>query len=82
MKSIEKIGVSATLDEYIFSKTYNFVEGRDASTQPSMLTRFLVGVIHPFIHVGYGMEFGIPGMIAEGERYNNPSVSYWCMIEH
>jgi hypothetical protein len=23
--------------------------------------------MHPFIHLGYGFEFGIPGQVAEGE---------------
>jgi hypothetical protein len=71
MKSIEKKGVSATLDDYILSKEYNSVEGCGASAQPAMLIRFLAGVIHPLIHVGYGTEFGIPGMVAEGERYDH-----------
>ncbi|KAG1838533.1 hypothetical protein DFJ58DRAFT_125006 [Suillus subalutaceus] len=65
-KIIEERGVSATLEEYIFSKKYNFVEGRDASAQPVMLARFLGGLFHAFIHVGYGAEFGIPGMVVEG----------------
>jgi hypothetical protein len=65
-KVIEERGVSATLEEYIFTKKYNFVEGQDASTQPVMLARFLGGLFHAFIHVGYGAEFGIPGMVVEG----------------
>jgi hypothetical protein len=67
-KVIEERGVSATLEEYIFTKKYNFVEGQDASTQPVMLARFLGGLFHAFIHVGYGAEFGIPGMVVEGEQ--------------
>ncbi|OAX36703.1 hypothetical protein K503DRAFT_694635 [Rhizopogon vinicolor AM-OR11-026] len=66
MKSIDKKGSSATLDEYIFSKKYNFIEGRDASTQPAMLIRFFASILHPFMQVGYGTKFGIPGMVAEG----------------
>ncbi|KAG0692193.1 hypothetical protein DFH29DRAFT_1084919 [Suillus ampliporus] len=66
IKAIEEKGVSATLDEYIFSEKYNFVEGRDESTQPVMLSRFLAGVFHALIHVGYGTEFGMVGMVAEG----------------
>lgn len=31
-----------------------------------MLNRFLMGVVHPIIHAGYGCEFGLPGMVAEG----------------
>ncbi|KAG1763896.1 hypothetical protein EV702DRAFT_148255 [Suillus placidus] len=65
-KVIEERGVSTTLEEYIFSKKYNFVEGRDASAQPVMLARFLGAAFHAFIHVGYGAEFGIPGMVVEG----------------
>ncbi|KAG2151107.1 uncharacterized protein EDB93DRAFT_1240158 [Suillus bovinus] len=65
-KVIKERGLSATLEEYIFSKKYNFMEGRDASVQPVMLARFLGGLFHAFIHVGYGAEFGIPGMVVEG----------------
>jgi len=66
MKSIDTKGVSATLEDYIFSEKYNLVEGRDASTQPVMLIRVVLGLIHPLIHLGYGTEFGMPGMVAEG----------------
>ncbi|OBZ73399.1 hypothetical protein A0H81_07066 [Grifola frondosa] len=31
-----------------------------------MLNRFLAGILHPLIHTGYGCEFGLLGMIAEG----------------
>lgn len=31
-----------------------------------MLGRLLDAVIHPLIHVGYGVEFGLPGMVIEG----------------
>ena len=31
-----------------------------------MLSRFIYGVIHSFIHVGYGAEFGLLGVSAEG----------------
>ncbi|KAG1753355.1 hypothetical protein EDB19DRAFT_2035262 [Suillus lakei] len=65
-KVIEEKGVSATLEEYIFCKKYNFVEGQDASAQPMMLARFLGALFHAFIHVGYGAELGIPGMVVEG----------------
>ncbi|KAG2337156.1 hypothetical protein BDR05DRAFT_1048302 [Suillus weaverae] len=65
-KVIEEKGVSAMLEEYIFSEKYNFVEGRDVSAQPVMFSRFLGAVFHAFIHVGYGAEFGIPGMTSQG----------------
>lgn len=31
-----------------------------------MLSRFIYGVIHSFIHVGYGAEFGLLGVSTEG----------------
>ena len=38
-----------------------------------MLGRLLDAVIHPLIHVGYGVEFGLPGMVIEG---NTPLPAY------
>ena len=32
-----------------------------------MLNRLMSALLHPFIHIGYGFEFGIPGQVAEGE---------------
>jgi len=31
-----------------------------------MLTRFFAGLLHPLIHTGLGIEFGLPGTLAEG----------------
>lgn len=31
-----------------------------------MVNRLLSGVLHPLIHVGYGIQFDSPGMIVEG----------------
>lgn len=31
-----------------------------------MLSRFIGGLLHPLIHTGYGAEFGLLGMSAEG----------------
>ena len=31
-----------------------------------MFTRFQAGLMHPFIHIGYGTEFNVPGTVAEG----------------
>lgn len=36
---------------------------------PAMLSRFIYGVVHPFIHVGYGAEFGLLGISAEGTYF-------------
>lgn len=64
--AIEEKGASATLDEFIFSEKYNFQHGRDADGQPEMLCRFVDAVMHPLIHCGHGVEFGLKGMLAEG----------------
>ncbi|KAG2062840.1 hypothetical protein BDR04DRAFT_771942, partial [Suillus decipiens] len=65
-KVFEEMGLSGMLEEYVFSKKYNFMEEQDASTQPVMFGRFLGALFHAFIHVGYGAEMGIPGMVVEG----------------
>jgi len=52
------------LEEYIFSLTANFVKGD--GKQPEMLTRFFAGLLHPLIHTGFGVEFNLPGTLAEG----------------
>ncbi|KZV67427.1 hypothetical protein PENSPDRAFT_754925 [Peniophora sp. CONT] len=55
------------LDKYIFSSAYNFNANLPSTQQqPAMLDRFLAGVVHPLIHVGYGVEFGIIQQIADG----------------
>ncbi|ESK94924.1 hypothetical protein Moror_14091 [Moniliophthora roreri MCA 2997] len=33
---------------------------------PEMLSRLQAGIMHAHIHVGYGAEFGLPGMVVEG----------------
>lgn len=39
----------------------------DDKKQPEMLNRFLSGLLHPMIHAGHGMEFGLPGLVVESE---------------
>ena len=34
-----------------------------------MLIRFFAGLIHPLIHTGLGVEFGLPGTFAEGAKH-------------
>ncbi|KAF9230922.1 hypothetical protein BU15DRAFT_83025 [Melanogaster broomeanus] len=65
-KQIDEKGAAGTLEEFIFSEKYNFQDGRDATRQPEMLFRLMDGLLHPMIHVGYGIEFGLKGMLAEG----------------
>lgn len=62
---------SEALKRFIFSPAYNFVSDHEATEgvsgkHPQMLDRLLGGLVHPFIHLFYGFEFGILGQIAEG----------------
>jgi len=54
----------AVLEEHVFDQKANF-DG-SGGVQPEMLNRFLDAILHPMIHVGYGFEFGLPGMVVEG----------------
>ena len=61
------------LERFVFSPAYNFrselaADGRDSKekVQPQMLSRLLAGLIHPFIHLAYGLEFGLLGQTAQG----------------
>ncbi|KAF9219897.1 hypothetical protein BS17DRAFT_788621 [Gyrodon lividus] len=63
---IDEKGAAWTLEEFVFSEKYNYQKGRDETSQPEMLSRFLDGILHPMIHAGYGVEFGLKGMLAEG----------------
>ncbi|KAL0059275.1 hypothetical protein AAF712_013961, partial [Marasmius tenuissimus] len=65
---LQRTEARSVLEEHVFSLGFNFDgEDRNASSrQPGMLSRFLDSLIHPLIHTGYGFEFGLPGVIAEG----------------
>ncbi|KAI9463453.1 hypothetical protein HD554DRAFT_1313829 [Boletus coccyginus] len=65
-EKVSEKGAASTLEEFVFSDKYNFQQGRDVNTQPEMLARLFEGLVHPFIHVGYGVEFGLKGMFVEG----------------
>ncbi|KAJ7199195.1 hypothetical protein GGX14DRAFT_373358, partial [Mycena pura] len=49
------------VEEWVFSGKANF-DGR----QPEMVNRLLAGILHPLIYLGYGIEFSLPGLVAEG----------------
>jgi hypothetical protein len=63
-KVVLEKGAAAAMEEYIFSPKANYDPGK--KTQPEMLARFVSLLVHPMIHTGYGMEFGLGGMVAEG----------------
>ncbi|PFH49623.1 hypothetical protein AMATHDRAFT_62722 [Amanita thiersii Skay4041] len=63
---IKRYGLAAMLEKHIFAREANFVDGLPEDKQPRMLDRFLSALVHPLIHTGYGYEFGLPGIVAEG----------------
>ncbi|KAJ4484153.1 hypothetical protein C8J55DRAFT_570899 [Lentinula edodes] len=54
------------MEKYIFSSEANFASTTESGRSPQMLCRFLASILHPLIHFGYGVEFGLPGMMSEG----------------
>ena len=59
-------GAAATLEEYIFSPKANVEPPKPDQPPMQMVNRLLSGLLHPMIHTGYGAEFGLLGMFAEG----------------
>ncbi|KAH9940616.1 hypothetical protein B0H21DRAFT_574991 [Amylocystis lapponica] len=59
-------GAEATIEEYVFSPKANILPPASGKQPMHMLNRFLAGLLHPLIHTGYGAEFGLLGMVAEG----------------
>ena len=55
---------SSVLEQYIFSYDANFPE---AGAPRHMVNRLVARLLHPIIYVGYGLEFNIPGLVAEGD---------------
>ena len=64
-------GLESTLEKYFFSTDANWGH-KEHDAHPEMISRLLAGLVHPFIYVGHGMEFGQLGMVAEG----------WFMVFH
>ena len=60
---VRERGAIAALEEYVFSFDCNFSH---AGEHPAMLSRCLALIFHPLILIGYGIEFNIPGLVAEG----------------
>ncbi|OAX38705.1 hypothetical protein K503DRAFT_677249, partial [Rhizopogon vinicolor AM-OR11-026] len=63
-----KKGFARTLGEYIFAPSANYIAEPhpEKTAHPEMLARFFAGLFHPLIHTGYGAEFGLLGLSAEG----------------
>ncbi|KAG6856964.1 hypothetical protein H0H87_011634 [Tephrocybe sp. NHM501043] len=62
---IHEDGIAAAVEKYIFSKDVNIVPS-PTGKKPDVFNRFLGGLLHPMIHIGYGLEFCLPGIVAEG----------------
>ncbi|RHZ54690.1 questin oxidase family protein [Aspergillus thermomutatus] len=56
-QEIERRGAADVLNEYLFS---------GSECAESMLSRLFGGLLHPLIHLGFGLEFDQPAIIAEG----------------
>ncbi|KAL9050863.1 MAG: hypothetical protein Q9162_006371 [Coniocarpon cinnabarinum] len=54
---IDTHGWVKTCETYLFS---------GSEIAEAMLTRLGAGVLHPWIHLGFGIEFGLPAIVAEG----------------
>ncbi|KAH9809064.1 hypothetical protein DFH28DRAFT_1067858 [Melampsora americana] len=52
---VARLGARNAVDHYVFRQT-----------KGDMLNRSLGGIYHPIIHWGYGLEFSIEGIVAEG----------------
>ncbi|KAG6907554.1 hypothetical protein DXG01_008436, partial [Tephrocybe rancida] len=63
---VKKQGTTDAVEEYVFSQQANFIAGKKDVEQPEMLNRFMDGIMHSMINVGNGLEFGVPGLVAEG----------------
>ncbi|KAG6885099.1 hypothetical protein C0993_005866 [Termitomyces sp. T159_Od127] len=65
-EAVKKQGVTSALEDYVFSEKANFMSGNKADEQPEMLNRLMDGILHSMIQVGHGLEFNVPGLVAEG----------------
>jgi len=55
LEEVDKKSAVGAIQEYVFANPEN-----------EMLNRSFSGVLHPLIHWGYGLEFKIDGIVAEG----------------
>jgi hypothetical protein len=60
---IEKHGITTALENLVFSPKVNTTSG---NRNIWMCARFFAALFHPMIHVAYGLEFGVPGLVVEG----------------
>ncbi|WRT66146.1 uncharacterized protein IL334_003099 [Kwoniella shivajii] len=95
---IARLGPTETLNQYIFTpeanwESFNTSSSSDGETKekdgPMMIDRLVGGVFHPFIHVGFGLEFNDRIVLAEGlaeaaihsDELNAPLLTSECIRE-
>ncbi|KAF7329950.1 hypothetical protein MKEN_00258900 [Mycena kentingensis (nom. inval.)] len=61
-----KRSTDSVVQEWIFSSKANFASYNGSGKQAMMLNRLVGGILHPMLYLGYGMEFSLPGLVAEG----------------
>ncbi|KAL0566868.1 hypothetical protein V5O48_015133 [Marasmius crinis-equi] len=71
----EKGGIGA-LEEFVFSDKASLPSATEDGKISEMLDRFHGGLLHPTIHVGYGAEFGLPGL---AQAALNPATSHYLV---
>lgn len=64
--TLEKVSFAAAIEEFVFAPGFNAELKPKGNETAGMLDRFLASGFHALIHVGYGCEFGLKGMVAEG----------------
>ncbi|KAG6897937.1 hypothetical protein C0992_008685 [Termitomyces sp. T32_za158] len=62
---VKKQGVISVVEDYVFSEKANFIVGNKEDEQPEMLNRLMDGIVHSMIEIGHGLEFNVPGVVAE-----------------
>ncbi|KAK0187303.1 hypothetical protein F5146DRAFT_1124013 [Armillaria mellea] len=65
-EKLSEKGTASVLEEFVFSESANIDVTMKGNQQPSMLNRFVDGLMHSLIHTAYGLEFGLPGIVIEG----------------
>ncbi len=61
MLSEKDIDVGEVLEKYVFSEKFNFDKNRKGDDKPQSEM-----LLHPMIHTGYGVKFGLKVILAEG----------------
>jgi len=66
---VELHGAVESIEKWIFTPAVNL--DQNGKGNPHMLARLMSLILHPFIRLGYGLEFDIPAMIVQGMQYSS-----------